>query len=340
MVKVVGMPDLHPGKGHPIGAAFISKKYLYPYLVSNDIGCGMGLWQTDLNSKKLKLERWVNRLENLESCWNGDLKQYLEENSIVSTKFDSSLGTIGGGNHFAELQVVHEIKDKDIFSNMSIEKDKLFLLVHSGSRGLGESILREHIERFKADGLPENTSEAEEYLTKHNFAINWAKTNRKLISYRFLSAIGSEGKFITDICHNSVSSIDYQGCSCWLHRKGAAPSNEGPVVIPGSRGSYSYLVMPKGEQRENAFSLAHGAGRKWGRGSTKAKLESKFLPEDLKKTDLGSYVICEDKNLLYEEAPQAYKNIDRVVQDLIDAELVEIIAVLKPLITYKTRNKR
>jgi release factor H-coupled RctB family protein len=60
MVKIVGMPDLHPGKGHPIGAAFISKEFIYPYLVSNKIGCGMGLWQTDLKSHKLKLERWFN----------------------------------------------------------------------------------------------------------------------------------------------------------------------------------------------------------------------------------------------------------------------------------------
>jgi release factor H-coupled RctB family protein len=113
------------------------------------------------------------------------------------------------------------------------------LLVHNGSRGLGESILRDLIDRFKADGLMENTLAADEYRVKHNSAVEWAKANRKLISQRFLGVLGTEGKFITDVCPNSVSAINYNDCQCWLHRKGAAPGNEVPVIIPGSRGTYS-----------------------------------------------------------------------------------------------------
>jgi release factor H-coupled RctB family protein len=110
-------------------------------------------------------------------------------------------------------------------------------------------------------------------------------------------------------------------------------------MIPGSRGTFSYLVNPIGDHYQNAYSLAHGAGRKWKRSDTKAHLSNRFKREDLIKTNLGSRVICEDKDLLYEEAPQAYKNIDIVIQDMVDAGLIEVIAVFRPVITYKTRRR-
>ena len=114
-----------------------------------------------------------------------------------------------------------------------------------------------------------------------------------------------------------------------LHRKGAAPSDRGPVVIPGSRGTLSYLVQPSGESASSLDSLAHGAGRKWKRGEARARLSARQRPEDLQKTALGGQVICEDKDLLYDEAPEAYKGIDRVVADLVDAGLCRIIATLR-----------
>jgi release factor H-coupled RctB family protein len=98
-------------------------------------------------------------------------------------------------------------------------------------------------------------------------------------------------------------------------------------------------MKPIGEQHENAYSLAHGAGRKWKRSDTKGNLSQRFKIEDLTKTALGSRVICEDKDLIYEEAPQAYKNIDIVIQDMVDAGLLEVIAVFRPVITYKTRRR-
>ena len=108
-------------------------------------------------------------------------------------------------------------------------------------------------------------------------------------------------------------------------------------MIPGSRGTYSYLVQPTREQTENAYSLAHGAGRKWKRSEAKGNLSRRYRVEDLTKTNLGSRVICEDKNLLYEEAPQAYKNIDIVIQDMVDEGLINVIAIYRPVITYKKR---
>jgi release factor H-coupled RctB family protein len=152
-----------------------------------------------------------------------------------------------------------------------------------------------------------------------------------------LECLRTEGTRLIDICHNWVQPIDLGGHRCWLHRKGAASSTEGPVIIPGSRGAFTYVVMPKEPGDRSAFSLAHGAGRKWSRSDSRARIEKRFSAKELTRTELGSHVICEDKELLYEEAPQAYKNITIVVDDLAQAGLVDVLAVLKPLVTYKVR---
>jgi RNA-splicing ligase RtcB len=109
MRAAIGMPDLHPGKGSPIGAAFVCEGHLYPHLVGNDIGCGMGLWQTDLLRRKLKRDRWADRLDDLDERWDGDTAAAL--GGLAASEHDGSLGTIGGGNHFAELQQVERVED-------------------------------------------------------------------------------------------------------------------------------------------------------------------------------------------------------------------------------------
>jgi len=134
-----------------------------------------------------------------------------------------------------------------------------------------------------------------------------------------------------------VEQVDLADRTCWLHRKGAAPSTVGPVVIPGSRGAFTYLVAPKDPGEKSAFSPAHGTGRKWSRSDSRARLENRFSAKDLVRTELGSHVICEDRELLYEEAPQAYKNITVVIDDLVQAGLVDVVAIMKPLVTYKVR---
>jgi release factor H-coupled RctB family protein len=96
-------------------------------------------------------------------------------------------------------------------------------------------------------------------------------------------------------------------------------------------------VAPKDAGDKSAFSLAHGAGRKWSRSDSRARLENRFSAKDLVRTAIGSHVICEDKELLYEEAPQAYKNITIVIDDLVQAGLADILAILRPLVTYKVR---
>ena len=152
-----------------------------------------------------------------------------------------------------------------------------------------------------------------------------------------LERLRTEGTRLIDICHNWVEQREVVSHRCWIHRKGAAPSTEGPVIIPGSRGAFTYIVAPKEPGNNSAFSLAHGAGRKWSRSDSRARLEKRFSAKDLARTELGSHVICEDKELLYEEAPQAYKNISIVIEDLVKAGLVDVLAMMKPLVTYKVR---
>jgi len=250
------------------------------------------------------------------------------------------LGTIGSGNHFAELQRVEKVFCKERFCNLGLDKKKLFLLVHSGSRGIGETLLRNHTEKYGAGGLEATDTTAKRYLAIHDFGIKWAKCNRTLIAKRFTKQLTTDCAPVLDLCHNNVERVQLKGQTGWLHRKGAAPSDQGMLVIPGSRGSLSYLVIPVGDQTANLWSLAHGAGRKWNRKSCKSRLKSQFPAKSLSHTDLGSVVICYDNELLYEEAPQAYKNIDHVINDMKNEGLIEIIATFRPILTYKRRKTR
>lgn len=335
MHLAVGLPDIHAGKGHPIGAVFGSKGLVYPFLVGSDIGCGMALFSTDLSARKAKRDRWTSKLRGLEEPWEGDSSAFLQQHGIAASEHDEALGTIGGGNHFAELQAVDELLDEVTAEHLGLDASKLLLLVHSGSRGLGASILQAHTTRFGDAPLELGTEEATFYLERHDHAMHWARINRILIAERFADCLGATLSPLLDIFHNSVT----QHKDLWLHRKGAAPSDQGAIVIPGSRGDFSYVMMPEGDGTQNGFSLAHGAGRKWSRGEVKARIKSRFRPEDLFRTNLGSDVICEDRDLLYEEAPEAYKSIERVIQDLTEAGIARSIARLRPLITYKTRTR-
>jgi release factor H-coupled RctB family protein len=337
MRLAVGLPDLHPGRGHPVGAAFITEAILYPQLVGNDVGCGMSLWQTDLPRQKFKQDKYVKRLRDLESPWNGDRTEWLRQYGVEPTETDAGLGTIGGGNHFAEVQDWQEVWDEAAFSGLHLQNLALVILVHSGSRGLGELLLQGHLDKHGADGLPADTEEATLYLRGHECAGRWAAANRALIARRMAEQLHCTGERVLDVCHNSITAVEYEGQAGWLHRKGAAPADAGPLVIPGTRGSLSYLVIPTGDQRENAWSLAHGAGRRWNRRSARARLKDRYRADSLVRTEIGSAVICEDRELLYEEAPQAYKNIDLVVSDMAEAGLIRVVATLKPLITYKVR---
>ena len=142
MKLAVGLPDLHPGKGSPIGAAFVAEGWIYPALVGNDIGCGIGLWRTELNAGKPKREVWADRLHDLDGAWDGDANAWLASREIRPANHESSLGTIGSGNHFAELQAMETMENAALCEQLGLAKDSVYLCVHSGSRGFGEAILR------------------------------------------------------------------------------------------------------------------------------------------------------------------------------------------------------
>jgi len=352
----VGFPDLHPGKGTPVGAAFVTEGVIYPHLIGGDIGCGMALFQTDLVRRDAKLDRWAKLEFNLEHPWDQFVSDFLAEHDLESTKFDSALGTIGGGNHFAELQAVETVLDAEEFKKFGLGKQQLVVLVHSGSRGLGESILRAHVDQHFGDGVEAESFAAEEYLRGHDFAVRWARANRELIARRFVAALGAEAECLWDGCHNSitrrtgvapvsnqtVASEEWKqaGSLSYIHRKGAVVADSDFVVIPGSRGSLSYLVKPIGEGESHAWSMAHGAGRKWARSEARQRMRERFGMHQLVQTPLGGRVVCEERDLLYEEAPAAYKNIEAVIADLVAAGLVSVIATFRPLLTYKTRKSR
>ncbi|WP_409299486.1 RNA ligase RtcB family protein [Pseudomonas sp. KCJK8993] len=336
MRQVVGMPDLHPGRGYPVGAAFFSTQVIYPALVGNDIGCGMALWQTDISSIRPNLDKLEKKIGNIDLPLDEQWDEEREQLDLPVTGHEHSLGTIGGGNHFAELQQLDQVYDTEALQALELNPKALLLLVHSGSRGLGEAILRRHVDQHGHQPLDVDSVAGAQYLQQHNEALRFAQANRRLIAERLLRNLRAKGHAVLDINHNLVSPANVDGVSGWLHRKGATPSDAGPVVIPGSRGDHSYLVRPT-PATASLYSLAHGAGRKWLRSDCKGRLDARFSFEQLKRTQLGSRVICEDRGLMYEEAPEAYKSIDSVVGSLRDAGLVKIIARLKPVLTYKRR---
>ncbi|MDT8718760.1 RNA ligase RtcB family protein [Clostridium sp. 19966] len=315
----LGYPDLHPGKT-PVGAAFLTEGVIYPHLVGNDIGCSISLFQTSALEKKFKIDKIMKDLENFN----------LEKTSSADS---FNIGTIGKGNHFAEFTVVEEILDKDEFDNLNLDKRKIHLLVHSGSRDLGEKILRKYIEEYSCQtGLIESSEGFNDYFSDYKEAIEFSKRNRKLIAEKLCAAIKiNMEQLVIEAVHNGIEAKD----NYYVHRKGAAPSDKGYVVIAGSRGSSSYIVKPINSSFATGFSMAHGAGRKWQRSGCKERLENKFSRKAIRNGNFNYNVICKDANLLYEEAPEAYKNIERVIQDLLAFDMVQVVAKLKPLVTYK-----
>jgi release factor H-coupled RctB family protein len=346
MIKVIGMPDLHPGGNCPIGAVSISKNTFYPHLIGTDIGCGICLVKTDLSAETLTSKKLKKYADISIDDDHPEVANYLTMDlkwpttvAPITTDFNNTnkcLGTVGAGNHFVELQVVDQICDPDLCKQYNINNNYGYLLVHSGSRRLGEYIL----EMFKAKvpdlekvGIKADSELAKEYFTHHNAACQWARRNRYLITKRFLDNFNTkEYECVLDIFHNNLSLID----DCYVHRKGAASSNTGPVVIPGSRGTCSYVVLPISPDINSGFSIAHGAGRKLSR--TKAL----SLKSNNKKTtkELDTIVICGDPHLIHEEAPSAYKDIDNVINDLVDSKLIKLIAIMRPVLTYKVASHK
>ena len=332
-----GMPDLHPGRGYPVGAAFYSRSHLYPALIGADIGCGMSLWQSDLAARKTSADKLLRRIGELETPLGDDWLPHIAATGIAADHpYRHALGTIGGGNHFAEIQRVDAVLAPAQLPP-DFDADALCVLVHSGSRGYGGAILRAHIEQHGHAPLAATSPDAATYLAAHDAAVAYAKANRSLIAARLAQNLGATLHPVSDTAHNQLVHTHLNGVDGWLHRKGAAAADAGLVVIAGSRGSASYLVRPTGRDAGNLASLAHGAGRKWQRGACKARLSDRYRPQELLRNPYGGHIICADKTLLYDEAPQAYRNIEHTIAALTTFGLIEPVLRLTPVLTYKTR---
>ncbi|CCE02027.1 RNA ligase RtcB family protein [Bradyrhizobium sp. STM 3809] len=324
---VAGLPDLHPGKFGPVGCAILAD-HIHPAFVGSDAGCGMALYTLDLAARRIRVDKAADRLRDIAKPYDGDIAGELAAHELAPSGFDASLGTIGSGNHFCELQTVEQVFDETI----GIDRDRACLLVHSGSRGLGHALLERHV----AEGLKPlapDSAEGQAYLAAHDHALRWAQVNRSLIARRAAAALRCE---VDPVCECSHNCVVHRGEGV-LHRKGAAPSDRGLVVVPGSRGALSYLVAPLATApREALWSIAHGAGRKFDRSSMIGRVgATKSDRERLARNPFGGRVICEDRALLAEEAPEAYKPITGVIADLEAFGLARVVASFRPLVTVK-----
>lgn len=341
IVKAVGMPDLHAGKT-PVGAAFIADTVIYPHIVGNDIGCGMAFFDIGIEKSKFKRERIMKKLEKLESINKIDISSFLKDDILpYDLPCKDKIGTIGSGNHFAEFQEIDQIYDTKTADSLNICKGNVYLLVHSGSRSYGEQILKKYIEEYSCqNGLIVDSDGFNAYMQDHEKALFYAKLSRELIAYRMSTAIhGRNPKKLLDSVHNGISMKLIDGKKYFIHRKGAAPSDIGCVVVAGTRGTKSYIVKPITDNLENqintAFSISHGAGRKWARIGCKDKIEYMYMKKSISLSKLSSTLVYDDKKVLFEEAPEVYKNIDQVIEDMVCEKMITVVAALNPLVTYK-----
>lgn len=320
-IKVVGLPDLHAGKS-PVGLALVTEKIIYPHIIGSDIGCGMSLYSTNIEKKKMKLSKWEMRFNHIRQLADIEtINPYQEPSPIYD------LGTIGGGNHFAEFQLVDQVLDRGEFEVLNLSDHMVYLLIHSGSRGYGQRILSGF------PGIGYRGEDVRAYMEKHDDACKWAKRNRDVVANKLVDWLGFTPRLqkVIDCRHNF---LERRG-ELFIHRKGAVTAESTAVVIPGSRGTLTYLVKPTGNAEQAAFSLSHGAGRKWARSLCKSRLKDKYDRNTIRQNQYKGRVVCHDTDLLFKEAPEAYKNIDTVIQSLLNYGLIKVIATLKPTLTYK-----
>lgn len=328
---IAAFPDLHPGKYGATGVALLSEK-LHPLLIGNDIGCGMSLFALDLPTRKLKLDKAASRLRRLDALALDDPSGRLDAVGLPGDLFPDALGTIGGGNHFCELQAVESLFSA---SSSEIDRQNLHLLVHSGSRGFGASVfsdlishgadLTSGVEPLSADGL--------RWLDMHDQCVTWASLNRCLIAEKVASALNADLRLISDTPHNLVRLT----ANGYVHYKGAAAVNHGDIApIAGSRATLSYVVRATDKIDSALGGLSHGAGRKYDRATMHGRVgKTRSERDDLLRNAWGGVAICDDRDLVIEEASSAYKDAAQVLADLEAAGLIDTLAAMRPLVTYK-----
>ena len=354
------MPDCHQGFGMPIGGVIACDNAVIPNAVGVDIGCGMCAVKTNIPAENIpeknvfraliyEIKKFIpvgaGKHHKKTQKWNRFDEDYSKKGWFSNHLWElarKSLGTLGGGNHFIEIQ-----KGDDGF---------LWLMLHSGSRFLGYKIAEfyhklalesnknekvklpsDELAFFRAD-----SSNGKNYINDMNFALEFAKENRARMLIVFKSIFADFFKNVTfqneiNIHHNYAAQESHFSKNVWVHRKGATSAKNGEFgIIPGSMGTPSYIVRGKGNP--NSFcSCSHGAGRVMSRMKA-----SKILSPDECDKAMGDIVYDRWKKSrhkktkgLYDlgEAPQAYKNIDDVISAQLD--LIEPIVKLHPLAVVK-----
>lgn len=353
------MPDAHCGYGMPIGGVLPTKGVVIPNAVGVDIGCGMCAVKTSLY--EINREQWSNILgsprekRGIRGLIPVGFKhhKHAQDESLMPDKAGveditggkvnvlyqrglKQIGTLGGGNHFIEIQ-----KGSD---------GHIWIMIHSGSRNLGLKVARHYNqlavtlnERWQSSVpkkwdlafLPLETAEAKNYLAEMQFCVEFALANRKLMMMRVQQAIEDvvgdvSYEPLINIAHNYAAFEHHFGENVIVHRKGATKAaTEELGIIPGSQGACSYIVAGKGNA-ESFTSCSHGAGRILGRKQAQRQLD---LEEEKKHLDeLGVVHGLRTINDL-DEAAGAYKDIDTVManqQDLVDIEVkLTPLAVVK-----------
>ncbi|MDD5065059.1 MAG: RtcB family protein [Phycisphaerae bacterium] len=310
-----------------------------------------------------------------------DLKR-IEENGCLPSdlasvpnaaiqKGSAQLGTLGGGNHFIEIQHVQQIFDKSLAETFGLFKDQIVVMIHSGSRRFGYEIADEYMniaaqrpemtERKKMlSYLPTDSSAGKNYIAAMAAAANFAFTNRHIMALLvrrcFNRMFGpTPMQLVYDVPHNMAKLEPHLGTKLWVHRKGATRAfgqqrmadtiferTGQPVIIPGSMGTASYLLVGTGNSEESLCSVNHGAGRVMSRTAALGKsrrgkiIASPLISDDqFKRSMKGIKLITADRHKIKEEAPAAYKDIDEVVRIVIECGWAKAVARMVPLAVLK-----
>ena len=345
------MPDAHVGIGATVGSVIPTKNAVIPAAVGVDIGCGMIATELDVHAQQLpdSLEPLLGRIADAIPAGVGKGHDTVARNADTwlrahrpatklsldqSAKAAKQFGTLGSGNHFFEVCLD--------------ERDRVWVVLHSGSRGIGNKLAMMHIDtaRKLAQQLQlrledrdlayfvEGTPEFEAYIADMLWAQDYARANRDQMMdnamrevFAFLG-IGRETQRIN--CHHNFTQREtHNGLSMWITRKGAIKADTGDLgVIPGSMGARSFIVRGKGNAA-SWTSCSHGAGRRLSR--TQAKKQ--FNAADLAAQMEGKVWLSDRADALVDEIPSAYKDVDVVMAD--QADLVEVLHTLHQVLNYK-----
>lgn len=339
--------DGHLGMGMPIGGILATENVVIPNAVGTDCGCGMCAIQlsiTEIDRETLKnimseirkeIPLGFNKHQEPFPATlmpNGALGPICEREFLNARK---SLGTLGGGNHFIEIQQGLD--------------NHIWIMIHSGSRNLGKQVadyynniaitLNEKWhskvpKEWQLAFLPVDSDEGEKYLHEMEYCVKYALANRQImmntIIALFKEYVVCVDEPMINIAHNYVVQEHHFGKDVWVHRKGATLAQKDTIgIIPGSQGTTSYIVRGRGNP-ESFNSCSHGAGRALSRTSAKQNLSLEV--ECKRLDDLGIIHTISSKDDL-DEAPGAYKDITKVMNNQLD--LVEIVTELRPLAVIK-----